>query len=192
MRQPRGFDVVEDGDDETRRFVREDFRRIWRGGGGGGEQNNKSETMEKNNPDEMEESRNNNSASSSRRSSMDLAFRNLRMTPPPLTTMSTTTAPLSSMTQHQYSHQSTPNLTTAHNQSSSSLSPVKAKTATMTSQSRPTTPTPGENERDEELGSRSLYSFYVVLKAIQGGDECSFRAYDDFCLDVVRGEQQQR
>lgn len=135
-------------------------------GGGGGEQNNKSETMEKNNPDEMEESRNNNSASSSRRSSMDLAFRNLRMTPPPLTTMSTTTAPLSSMTQHQYSHQSTPNLTTAHNQSSSSLSPVKAKTATMTSQSRPTTPTPGENERDEELGSRSLYSFYVVLKAI--------------------------
>ena len=36
----------------------------------------------------------------------------------------------------------------------------------MTSQSRPTTPTPGENERDEELGSRSLYSFYVVLKAI--------------------------
>ena len=135
------------------------------GGGGGGEQNNKSETMEKNNPDEMEESRNNNSASSSRRSSMDLAFRNLRMTPPPLTTMSTTTAPLSSMT-HQYSHQSTPNLTTAHNQSSSSLSPVKAKTATMTSQSRPTTPTPGENERDEELGSRSLYSFYVVLKAI--------------------------
>ena len=61
---------------------------------------------------------------------------------------------------------STPNLTTAHNQSSSSLSPVKAKTATMTSQSRPTTPTPGENERDEELGSRSLYSFYVVLKAI--------------------------
>ena len=135
------------------------------GGGGGGEQNNKSETMEKNNPDEMEEWRNNNSASSSRRSSMDLAFRNLRMTPPPLTTMSTTTAPLSSMT-HQYSHQSTPNLTTAHNQSSSSLSPVKAKTATMTSQSRPTTPTPGENERDEELGSRSLYSFYVVLKAI--------------------------
>ena len=134
------------------------------GGGGGEQQNNKSETMEKNNPDEMEESRN-NSASSSRRSSIDLAFRNLRMTPPPLTTTSTTTAPLSSMT-HQYSHQSTPNLTTAHNQSSSSLSPVKAKTATMTSQSRPTTPTPGENERDEELGSRSLYSFYVVLKAI--------------------------
>ena len=134
-------------------------------GGGGGEQNNKSETTEKNTPDEMEESRNNNSASSSRRSSMDLAFRNLRMTPPPLTTTSATTAPLSSMT-HQYSHQSTPNLTTAHNQSSSSLSPVKAKTATMTSQSRPTTPTPGENERDEELGSRSLYSFYVVLKAI--------------------------
>jgi len=135
------------------------------GEGGGGEQNNKSETMEKNNPDEMEESRNNNSASSSRRSSMDLAFRNLRMTPPPLTTTSTTTAPLSSM-MHQYSHQSTPNLTTAHNQSSSSLSPVKAETATMTSQSRPTTPAPGENERDEELGSRSLYSFYVVLKAI--------------------------
>ena len=135
------------------------------GGGGGEQQNNKSETMEKNNPDEMEESRSNNSASSSRRSSMDLAFRNLRMTPPPLTTTSATTAPLSSMT-HQYSHQSTPNLTTAHNQSSSSLSPVKAKTATMTSQSRPTTPTPGENERDEELGSRSLYSFYVVLKAI--------------------------
>ena len=134
------------------------------GGGGGEQQNNKSETMEKNNPDEMEESRN-NSASSSRRSSIDLAFRNLRMTPPPLTTTSTTTAPLSSMT-HQYSHQSTPNLTTAHNQSSSSLSPVKAKTATMTSKSRPTTPTPGENERDEELGSRSLYSFYVVLKAI--------------------------
>ena len=134
-------------------------------GGGGGEQNNKSEATEKNTPDEMEESRNNNSASSSRRSSMDLAFRNLRMTPPPLTTTSATTAPLSSMT-HQYSHQSTPNLTTAHNQSSSSLSPVKAKTATMTSQSRPTTPTPGENERDEELGSRSLYSFYVVLKAI--------------------------
>ena len=141
---------------------------VWEGfgeGGGGGEQNNKSERTEKNTPEEMEESRNNNSASSSRRSSMDLAFRNLRMTPPPLTTTSATTAPLSSMT-HQYSHQSTPNLTTAHNQSSSSLSPVKAKTATMTSQSRPTTPTPGENERDEELGSRSLYSFYVVLKAI--------------------------
>jgi len=134
-------------------------------GGKGGEQNNKSERTEKNTPEETEESRNNNSASSSRRSSMDLAFRNLRMTPPPLTTTSATTAPLSSMT-HQYSHQSTPNLTTAHNQSSSSLSPVKAKTATMTSQSRPTTPTPGENERDEELGSRSLYSFYVVLKAI--------------------------
>lgn len=31
MRQPRGFDVVEDGDDKTRRFVREDFRRIRRG-----------------------------------------------------------------------------------------------------------------------------------------------------------------
>jgi hypothetical protein len=31
MRQPRGLDVVEDGDDKTRRFVREDFRRIRRG-----------------------------------------------------------------------------------------------------------------------------------------------------------------
>lgn len=31
MRQPRGFDVVEDGDDKTRRFVRGDFRRIRRG-----------------------------------------------------------------------------------------------------------------------------------------------------------------
>ena len=31
VRQPRGLDVVEDGDDKTRRFVREDFRRIRRG-----------------------------------------------------------------------------------------------------------------------------------------------------------------
>ena len=36
-------------------------------------------------------------------------------------------------------------------------------TSTATSNAKPRI---GENERDEELGSRSLYSFYVVLKAI--------------------------
>ncbi len=36
-------------------------------------------------------------------------------------------------------------------------------TSTAASNAKPRT---GENERDEELGSRSLYSFYVVLKAI--------------------------
>ena len=103
-----------------------------------------------------ESSNNNSSASSSRRSSMDQAFRNLRLTTASAEAATTTV----SMTHHH--HQSTPNLTTA----TASSSPVKAVKPAMTSQSRPTTPTPGENERDDELGSRSLYSFYVVLKAI--------------------------
>jgi len=103
-----------------------------------------------------ESSNNNSSASSSRRSSMDQLFRNLRLTTASAEAATTTV----SMTHHH--HQSTPNLTMA----AASSSPVKAVKPEMTSQSRPTTPTPGETERDEELGSRSLYSFYVVLKAI--------------------------
>ena len=40
---------------------------------------------------------------------------------------------------------------------------TQKRTSTATSNAKPRI---GENERDEELGSRSLYSFYVVLKAI--------------------------
>ena len=113
-RQPRGDDVVEDGDDEERpsKRAREDVGRGALHAAPG-----KLDT-EETDDDERQ------------RSSLDDALRNLRMT------------------------------TTTTRRDRSTQKP----TSTATSNAKPRI---GENERDEELGSRSLYSFYVVvLKAI--------------------------
>lgn len=193
MRQPRGLDVVEDGDDKTRRFVREDFRRIRRG-----RRRRRRTTKQQKRDDGKEQSGRDGGVEKQQQREQQ------------------------STVEHGSGVQKFKNDAAAadddeHDDSAfvvhdaSVFASVDAKLDDG-AQSVVFIFVAGESEngdddiaestddadaRGERAGRRArVEEFVFVLRGVEGdtrgGDECSFRACDDFCLDVVRGEQQQR
>ena len=191
MRQPRGLDVVEDGDDKTRRFVREDFRRIRRG-------RRRRRTKQQKREDRKEHSGGDGGVEKQQQREQQSAV------------------------EHGSGVQKFKNDAAAADDDerddgafvvddASVFASVDAKLDDG-AQSVIFIFVAGESEngdddiaestddadaRGERAGRRArVEEFVFVLRGVEGdtrgGDECSFRAYDDFCLDVVRGEQQQR
>lgn len=191
MRQPRGLDVVEDGDDKTRRFVREDFRRIRRG-------RRRRRTKQQKREDGKEHSGGDGGVEKQQQREQQSAV------------------------EHGSGVQKFKNDAAAADDDerddgafvvddASVFASVDAKLDDG-AQSVVFIFVAGESEngdddiaestddadaRGERAGRRArVEEFVFVLRGVEGdtrgGDECSFRAYDDFCLDVVRGEQQQR
>ena len=192
VRQPRGLDVVEDGDDKTRRFVREDFRRIRRR-----RRRRRRTTKQQKRDDGKEQSGRDGGVEKQQREQQ-------------------------STVEHGYGVQKFKNDAAAadddeHDDSTfvvddaSVFASVDAKLDDG-SQSVVFIFVAGESENGdddiaestddsdagrERAGRRArVEEFVFVLRGVEGdtrgGDECSFRACDDFCLDVVRGEQQQQ
>jgi len=191
MRQPRGLDVVEDGDDKTRRFVREDFRRIRRG-------RKRRRTKQQKREDGKEHSGGDGGVEKQQQREQQSAV------------------------EHGSGVQKFKNDAAAADDDerddgafvvddASVFASVDAKLDDG-AQSVVFIFVAGESEngdddiaestddadaRGERAGRRArVEEFVFVLRGVEGdtrgGDECSFRAYDDFCLDVVRGEQQQQ
>lgn len=191
MRQPRGLDVVEDGDDKTRRFVREDFRRIRRG-------RRRRTTKQQKRDDGKEQSGRDGGVEKQQQREQQSAV------------------------EHGSGVQKFKNDAAAADDDehddgafvvddASVFASVDAKLDDG-AQSVVFIFVAGESEngdddiaestddseaRGERAGRRArVEEFVFVLRGVEGdtrgGDECSFRACDDFCLDVVRGEQQQR
>ena len=191
MRQPRGLDIVEDGDDKTRRFVREDFRRIRRG-------RRRRRTKQQKREDGKEHSGGDGGVEKQQQREQQSAV------------------------EHGSGVQKFKNDAAAADDDerddgafvvddASVFASVDAKLDDG-AQSVVFIFVAGESEngdddiaestddadaRGERAGRRArVEEFVFVLRGVEGdtrgGDECSFRAYDDFCLDVVRGEQQQR
>jgi hypothetical protein len=191
MRQPRGLDVVEDGDDKTRRFVREDFRRIRRG-------RRRRRTKQQKRDDGKEHSGRDGGVEKQQQREQQSAL------------------------EHGSGVQKFKNDAAAADDDerddgafvvddASVFASVDAKLDDG-AQSVVFIFVAGESEngdddiaestddadaRGERAGRRArVEEFVFVLRGVEGdtrgGDECSFRAYDDFCLDVVRGEQQQQ
>ena len=191
VRQPRGLDVVEDGDDKTRRFVREDFRRIRRG-------RRRRRTKQQKREDGKEHSGGDGGVEKQQQREQQSAV------------------------EHGSGVQKFKNDAAAADDDehddgafviddASVFASVDAKLDDG-AQSVVFIFVAGESEngdddiaestddsdaRGERAGRRArVEEFVFVLRGVEGdtrgGDECSFRAYDDFCLDVVRGEQQQQ
>ena len=191
MRQPRGLDVVEDGDDETRRFVREDFRRIRRG-------RRRRTTKQQKRDDGKEQSGRDGGVEKQQQREQQ------------------------STVEHGSGVQKFKNDAAAADDDehddgafvvddASVFASVDAKLDDG-AQSVVFIFVAGESENgdddiaestddSEARGERAgrgarVEEFVFVLRGVEGdtrgGDECSFGAYDDFCLDVVRGEQQQQ
>lgn len=192
MRQSRSFDVVEDGDDKTRRFVREDFRRIRR------RRRRRRRTKQQKRDDGKEQSRRDGGVQKQQQREQQSAVEH-------------------GSGVQKFKDDAAAADDDEHDDSTfvvddaSVFASVDAKLDDG-SQSVFFIFVAGESEngdddiaestddsgaRRERAGRRArVEEFVFVLRGVEGdtrgGDECSFRAYDDFCLDVVRGEQQQR